>query len=192
MQEWPLLLQQDFDTLSPELQELVYRSFYHLVYRDIFYLLGEHAMTEDMIHEAFFKIISIVGKHKVSNMTAWMKQVTRNLTLDFMKKINKERHIVDLETVISTMSDFGLGMHETSVANEVEDKIRDELLHQSIIELTPDYRVIITQFYIEGKSYKEIAVDLDLSEQAVSQKLMRARKKLLHQFQRKWADFHGR
>lgn len=192
MKEWSFLLYQDFDTLAPELQELVYRSFYSLVYKDIYYLLGDHALTEDMIQEAFFKIISIVGKHKVSNMSAWMRQVARNLTYDYLKKTKKERYTVDIDAVIYVENDINLGMQQISVANEVEDKIRDELLHQAITELKPDYRILITLFYIEEKSYKDIATDLGLSEQAVSQKLMRARKKLLQQFQRKWVDFNGR
>ncbi|WP_253298440.1 RNA polymerase sigma factor [Paenibacillus sp. MSJ-34] len=192
MREWSFLLYQDFDTLAPELQEVVYRSYYSMVYKDIFYLLGDHALTEDMIQEAFFKTITIVGNHKVSNMSAWMRQVARNLTYDYLKKTKKERYTVDIDTVINIENDVTLGMQQISVANEVEDKIRDELLHQAITELKPDYRILITLFYIEEKSYKEIAAELGLSEQAVSQKLMRARKKLLHQFQSKWVDFNGK
>lgn len=74
------------------------------------------------------------------------------------------------------------------IDNEIENKIRDEVLHQVIAELKPDYRLIIKMFYIEELSSKEIAATLHISEQAVSQKLVRARKKLLEQFKRKWDE----
>lgn len=192
MKDWTILLYQDFDTLAPELQELVFRSFYSLVYKDIYYLLGDHGLSEDIVQEAFLKIISIVGNHKVANMSAWMRQLTRNLTYDFLKKEQKNRYITDLDSVISMGNEIKLGMEQISISNQVEDKIRDELLHQTITELKPDYRLLITLFYMEEKTYKEIAAELGLTEHAVSQKLMRARQKLLHQFHRKWVDSNER
>ncbi|WP_438349447.1 RNA polymerase sigma factor [Paenibacillus sp. FA6] len=186
--EWFYLFHQDFDELTPELQEIVYRSFYTHVYKDIFYLIGDHASTEDMIQEAFFKIISIVHKHQVSNYPAWLRHVTRNLTLDMMRKNKKERQMTDLSVVSSIESNIDLAVQQISVAIQVEETIRDELLLQAINELKPEYRTIITLFYIHELSYKEVAGLLDLSEHAVSQKLARARKKLLYQFQRKWDD----
>lgn len=74
------------------------------------------------------------------------------------------------------------------VEDEVENKIRNERLHEAIAELQPEYRILITLFYIEEMSYKEIADMLGLTQQIVSQKLYRARKKLLQQFQQKWVN----
>lgn len=92
MKKWYNLLYQ-FDDLSPLVQNKVYRSFYKFVYKDIFYLMKDHALTEDMIQEAFFKVISAVQKHEVYRMLPWIRQVARNITLDYMKKLHKQRHV---------------------------------------------------------------------------------------------------
>ncbi len=65
------------------------------------------------------------------------------------------------------------------LADQVEDQIRNEVLHQALNELSPNYRQAILLFYIEEKSYKEIAQELNTTEQALAQILMRARKKII-------------
>ncbi|WP_338121914.1 sigma-70 region 4 domain-containing protein [Paenibacillus elgii] len=70
----------------------------------------------------------------------------------------------------------------------MEEKIRDELLHEALNQLNFKYRQVLLLFYIEEKSYREIAQELQISEQALAQILTRARKKLFYYFSRKWVD----
>jgi RNA polymerase sigma-70 factor (ECF subfamily) len=184
------LFQQSFDKLSPQLQEMAYRSFYNLVYTDILYLLHDHSLTEDVIQDAFLKITRIIHKYKIESYPAWMKQVTRHMAIDYLKKTNKNHQTISLDSVYRVEDDLQLSLEQVSVATTVENNMRNELLYQSITELRPSQQIMIRMFYIEDLSYKEIASTLDLSEQAVSQKLARARKKLLRNFQRKWDDFY--
>ncbi|WP_405155081.1 RNA polymerase sigma factor [Paenibacillus sp. FSL K6-0108] len=185
------LFQTSFDKLSPQQQEMAYRSFYNLVYKDILYYLHDHSLTEDVIQEAFLKITRIIHKYKIESYPAWMKQVTRHIAIDYFNKTNKSRQTISLDSVIRGVEDeLQSCLEQVSVATTVENNIRNQLLHQSITELRPSQQIIIRMFYIEDLSYKEISSTLDLSEQAVSQKLARARKKLLQNFQRKWDDFY--
>jgi len=189
MKDWfPLL--HHVDTLNSEIQDVVYRAFYNFVYKDIYYLLKDHDLTEDMIQESFFKAIAAIKKHEVNNLPAWVRQIARNTTLDYIRKINKNRYMLDLNDVNNIESSFDLSKQTLRIDKEIENKIRDELLHEAIAELKADYRHLIVLFYIDELSYKEIATTLDLTEQAVSQKLLRARKKLLQQFRRKWVDLN--
>ncbi|RXZ80529.1 sigma-70 family RNA polymerase sigma factor [Paenibacillaceae bacterium] len=187
MKEWCYDLYQ-FAELHPELQSSVYDSYYKFVYRDIFYLLKDHPLTEDMIQEAFFKILSSIKKHRVDNMLPWIRQVSRNVALDYLRKTKKERYTVNVDHVNLSEEVLVSATSLLQLEDEVEDKIRNELLHQAITELRPDYRELITLFYIEEGSYKELGNELGLSEYAVSQKLYRARKKLLKQFHKKWVN----
>lgn len=131
-------------------------------------------------------MIFAVRKHEISNIFSWIRQVVRNLTFDYLKRVYKERNVTSISDVNLIESKMKLGIGSSGVDKEIENKVRDELLHETIAELKPDYRLIITLFYINELSGKEVAAILQLSEQAVSQKLLRARKKLLQQFQRKW------
>ncbi|MFD0716982.1 RNA polymerase sigma factor [Paenibacillus sp. GCM10027626] len=66
-----------------------------------------------------------------------------------------------------------------SVADKVENKLRNEMLHLAIQELKPEHRTLLIMFYLEERSYKEICRELRLSEQVMTQRSARARKKLL-------------
>ncbi|MEK4519328.1 sigma-70 family RNA polymerase sigma factor [Paenibacillus sp. FSL H8-0122] len=182
MKEWFYLFYQDFELLSFEQQETVYLSFYNLVYKNTYYLTNDHGMTEDIIQESFFKANANAHKYEIINTNAWIKQITRNTALDILKK----NQLINLHSINIDEGNIQIPEQQVEVIQQVEDKIKYELLHQSIMSLKPDYRIVITLFYIEGLSYKELSALLQISEQAVSQRLARARKKLLQQFQDRW------
>lgn len=75
-----------------------------------------------------------------------------------------------------------------TVAEQVEDQIRNEVLHETLNELNPMYRQILFLYYIEEKPYREIAQQLGTTEQALAQMMVRARKKLFHYFSKRWVD----
>jgi RNA polymerase sigma factor (sigma-70 family) len=183
MDQWIILLQTNIDDLNTDLQELVYYSFYQFVYRDTFFLVRDHARTEDIIQDAFLKIVKYGPKTHSSNMPSWIKQVTRNTTLDSLRKNKKNQHIFNLDYVTSVAH---LQAASSDIANDFEEKSRNELLYQSINELKPEYQLLLLMYYMEEKSYKEICQSLNLSESVVTQRLARARKKLLQHFSRKW------
>lgn len=72
-----------------------------------------------------------------------------------------------------------------SVAEQVEDQIRNEILHETLNQLRPEYRQALFMYYIEEKPYKEIAQELGTTEQALAQTMVRARKKLHLYFSKK-------
>lgn len=186
MKKWYAYLHQ-FDELDLEEQVIVYRSFYHYAYRDIYFLVQNHATTEDLIQESFCKILSSMKKYAVSKTLPWIRQVVRNMTIDYLRKINKERHTTTIDDVRNMEWRLELATSGSDgMDQQVEDKIRDELLHEAIMELKPAYRLIITLYYIYELPSKEIGKILRISEFAVNQRLFRARKKLLQQFLRKW------
>ncbi|QQZ62981.1 sigma-70 family RNA polymerase sigma factor [Paenibacillus sonchi] len=182
MDEWLFLLQQNIDDLDIELQKKVYHEFYQTVYKDAFYLTRDHTATEDIVQDAFIKIA--VQGHKAkydSHLSAWVKQIARNTALDWLRNNKKYLHCI-------SDSYMELTSNEVAVSQVVEITQRNQLLYQSIEELKPNYRALLYMYYIEEKSYKEICDELNLSEQVVTQRLARARKKLLKHFSGKWND----
>ncbi|SDF66434.1 RNA polymerase sigma-70 factor, ECF subfamily [Fontibacillus panacisegetis] len=184
MEQWFYFLRSPLDDLDVMIQEFVYRSFYQFVYRDIHFMVHDHALTEDIIQDAFMKAITKGPKMRSgANIPAWIKQLTRNTALDYLRKLNRDRQILAESYVISSGP-----FNEVSVASEVESRKRDELLYQAMDELKADYRTVLFLFYIEGKTYREICRELNLTEPVLTQRLARARKKLLQHFLGKWTD----
>lgn len=190
MEHWYYLLRTPIDELDTATQQLVYHSYYHLIYPGIYFMIRDHFLTEDIIQESFLKAAkNAPSLRSESNIPAWLRQIARRTALDKIKKLKKHRQMLALSSVnyIDTSASV---WNEISVTHQVENKIRDELLHLAINELKHDYRTMLYLFYMEGKSYKEIGRELNLSEIALTQRMARARKKLLKNFSEKWVDEH--
>lgn len=189
MEIWLSLMRGNIKDLGHEMQEMIYLSFRQLVYRDIFFLLRDHNLAEDVVQESFMKVHTNASKLKhTTNIEGWIKTVARNTAYDMLKKNKKYRHISELDFVNNMNDVFHVIQDETSVANEVENSMRDELLYQALDRLKPNHRQVLLLFYIEEKSYKEIAQELNVTEQALAQLLVRARKRFFQEFSGKWSD----
>lgn len=187
MEQWLTFLRSNFHYLDNASQELIYHSFRELIYHDIYFLFRDHGLAEDVVQESFLKAIEKApGLENTTNMKAWLKRVARNTAFDMLKKNKKYRHVSDLELVKE--DEFFYPTEQLAVADQVERQIRDETLHDALNQLNIKYRIVLFFFYIEEKSCKEIAEELQVSEQAIAQILTRARKKLLYYFSRKWVD----
>ncbi|WP_346836019.1 RNA polymerase sigma factor [Paenibacillus polymyxa] len=187
MEEWIAFSRSNFHHLDASSQELVYRSFWKVIYQDIYFLYRDHAFTEDVVQETFLKVVGKGPKlRNISYLKAWIKKVARNIAYDYLKKNKKYYLVTDPQEVKETELLFPF--EESSLANQVEDHIRTELLHKAVNQLNIKYRNVLILFYVEEKSYREIAGELQISEQALAQLLRRARKKLFHYFSRKWVD----
>jgi RNA polymerase sigma factor (sigma-70 family) len=183
MEQWLYLLRSKFEDLDNELQAKIYHYFYRFLYKDVNFMIRDHAQAEDIIQEVFFKVITHdYTKHHITNMKSWIKQVSRNATIDWLRKNKKHRHKIALDFIINKE------LCDRETANDVEIKIRNELLHQVLNEIKPEYRLLLTMHYLEGKPYKEICHKLNITESVLTQRMARARKKLLQQFLRKWTD----
>lgn len=188
MKQWYYLFRKKIDYLDIVSQQFVYQSFYQLVYSDIFFILRDRYLTEDIIHEAFLKASSKGPLLRSdANIPGWLKQIARRTVLDKLKKMKNERYVTDnfdiiLNNGLDSVNDG------TSVAIEVETKIRNEILHESIRELKSEYRVVLIMHYLESKPYKEICQQLGITEPVLTQRLVRARKKLLKHFLVRWTE----
>ncbi len=187
MDEWLHLLRVNINKLDSELQEIIYNSFHKFAYKNIYFLILDHSTTEDIIHESFLKLITHGTRMKHdTNIKGWIRQVTRNTTLDWIRKDRVRRHYFNKAIIDST--EETLSVYEVDIASKVEKKFRNKLLYQSIAELKPEYRHLLVLRYLEEKSFKEIREVLHLSEQIIAQRLVRARKKLFQKFSRKWME----
>lgn len=187
-----ILLRRNIHTLDAETQRRVFFSFRQLVYRDIYFLLHDHALTEDVIQEAFMKAIAKAGQiREDSNLKAWLRQVSRNTAYDMLRKNKRFRHVIGLSSVNINEEVDSSFISPVDVEQTVEQMLRDETLHEAIGELKYEYRLVLFLYYIAGLSYAEIVKETGISEQVLTQRLARARKKLAVQFSEKWGDRHA-
>ncbi|QLG40660.1 MULTISPECIES: RNA polymerase sigma factor [unclassified Paenibacillus] len=180
-----LLLASDFHNLSPQLQEEVYYEYYNMVHGLIVYIIKERAAAEDIIQEAFIKIIK--NKPLFDNevkLKAWLKVVTRNTAINYLRKNKNNRNQLDTDSVFIDMET--INQTAASVESTVETQMMQESIEFYLEQLKPEYRVLVELRWKEGLSYREMADLLDTSEEIVKQRLFRARGSIKKKLHKEW------
>nr|WP_246246218.1 sigma-70 family RNA polymerase sigma factor [Paenibacillus lemnae] len=175
----------DFENINESLQEEIYYEFYDLVYGQIMYIMRDHAAAEDIIQDAFLKVITSKPEFdSEGKLKAWLRVVTKNSTMNFLRKNKKYRNQVDVDRVF--ISEEELVPSSTNVEHQVESKLMEESITGYLAEMRPEYRLLIEYRWKHGLSYKEIADLLDTKEEIVKQRLYRARESVKKKLQREW------
>ncbi|PXW86021.1 RNA polymerase sigma-70 factor (ECF subfamily) [Streptohalobacillus salinus] len=170
-----LLTNTDFSSLDKSVQEEVYRDFYKLVYGVSIQMIHDHSVAEDIVQEAFIK--TIYHSPNIENeqqLIGWIRVVTRNLTLNLIRKNKKMRNQDDIESVINS----NINKQKDPTQAKVELRMLEDNITESMSEINSEYLNILESKWIHGKSNKEIAEEQNSTEGAVKQKIHRARKAL--------------
>ncbi|WP_110932763.1 RNA polymerase sigma factor [Paenibacillus bouchesdurhonensis] len=181
------LLVADFNDLAENVQEEIYYAFYDLVYGSVYYIVKDHQTTEDIIQEAFMKVVD----HKPSfdgeaGMKSWLKVVTRNTAINFLRKSKKYRNHLDTDSVYIEIDPFI--NPSGSVEQMVETKLMEEAIVDYLQKLKPEYRLLVEYRWKLGLSYREIAERLNVSEDVVRQRLHRTREGIKKMLFKEWGD----
>jgi RNA polymerase sigma factor (sigma-70 family) len=131
--------------------------------------LGSEEEAKDVVQEVFIRIWNNREQMvEIQNMEAWCMRITRNLSLDRIRSINRKGTQPIEESFNVHME--GLSPHESTEADESMQKIS-----QFIAELPDKQRQIIHLRDVEGYSYNEICEILELDMNQVKVYLFRAR-----------------
>ncbi len=163
--------------VANEMRDRLTREFAENYMEKLFYFClkktGSNVEAEDLTQDIALNIISALNKGVIpTSFSAWVWQIARNRYSVWAKE-KHDRH----ESV--TGSDIGDYEIEDESENALDKMIYAEqmaLLRRELAFVRSDYRNIIVAYYIESKSVREIASSLNISENTVKQRLLRARK----------------
>lgn len=179
----------DFYTLDKGLQEQVYQEYYMLVYPTIYFILREHAGVEDIIQESFLRTVRKAPMLKDKDKyESWIKKLTRNVTLNHLRKHKRNRDELEVEGVFIIKESAPASEKAIPLEKEVELKIMREAIVEYINQLSPSYRQIIAMKWIHNLSYKEMANELGVTEGVIRQRLYRARDAVRQKLLEEWGS----
>lgn len=182
----PLLFTKDFHSLPESVQQNVYREYYKLVYPLIFYIVKEYPATEDIIQESFLRAIEKAPQlQDLSRLEAWLKMLARNVSLNFLRKVKRNRNELD-PGAVHTKREPSERLLYSVLEEEVEAKLLKEDIVRYMSVLKPEYRQLMEMRWNSHLSYKEIAAALGTTESVVRQKLYRARETVKQKLQEDW------
>ena len=131
-----------------------------------FAYLHDQALAEDAVQETFLKAYRKLDQFQGnSNVKTWLSAIAINCCRD-MSRGSWFRHI-DRSVSIDTLPP------RAEESNPEDDSVSVEVMNLPI-----RLREVVLLYYFEDMNTNEIAETLQISQQAVSSRLMRARKKL--------------
>ncbi len=138
---------------------------------------GSLSQSEDLAQETFVAAWKQLGSlREPPKLRSWLCQIARNLTYGALKQQRREpSHAAEsLEEISELRSPEPLPV-ERAISNEER-----EILWRSIEQIPEIYREPLILFCREHQSIEAVAQNLELTEDAVKQRLSRGRK-LLHE-----------
>jgi len=137
---------------SAELETLgeLYKRYMDLVYGVCLKYLKDSESAKDAVMQIFEELIVKLKKHEVENFKSWLYQVAKNYCLMQLRSPRNQR-TAEINIAVMQFEENG---HLNAVL-EKEEKL-DKM--EQCLETLPDIqRIVIRQFYLEGKCYNEIA-----------------------------------
>lgn len=145
------------------------QNYSSLLYKACNTILKNQTLVEEAVQDSFLKIIHGVHSfdHKASLKT-WMYTIAYRTAIDYHRRL---KYSEDLDQVTQSASESRADLE----LERSEDQLK---IFQMLETLNLDDRKIVTLFYLEELSIKEVCDIMEMSEANVKVRLFRARKAL--------------
>ena len=135
------------------------------------------AEAEDVVQETMIKVWNRRDRwDEIESIEAFCLTICRNIALDKMKKAENQNQSLDDEHDAPDHS------YSSNPAEQAEQRDRVELIRRLIDNLPEKQRSVMQLRDFEGKSYKEIAQIMAISEEQVKINIFRARQTIKQKF----------
>ncbi|MGY6521748.1 MAG: RNA polymerase sigma factor [Mongoliitalea sp.] len=146
------------------------REIFHAQSRPLFHLcvryIPNQADAEDILSLAFSKIFEKLTSFKYQgegSLEAWMRQITVNECLMFLRKKQKAPMMVEPDNNIVALEDNAI------------HQLTNQEIYQLILQLPEGYRTVFNLYEIEGYSHPEISEKLGISVGTSKSQLSKAK-----------------
>lgn len=145
--------------------EFIIERFKNRIFTVCYRIIGNIEDAKDISQDTFIEIfMKLKTLHDPRKFSVWIYKIAVNKSINFLRKRSRVLIFSNADSFVT------------------EEKNRDitkrDTINFLLSRLTPDYRTVLVLFYIEGKTAREIASILDITESAVKMRLKRAREKL--------------
>jgi len=134
----------------------LYRKYVQAMYNTVVRMVPNKMDAEDIIQEVFVKVFQKMSEFRgESTLGAWIKRITVNTTLNFIRQRKEIKFMENEEWDRSNLL-----LEEKKIDPEFSIK----QVHHAIKKLPDGCRVVLNLFLLEGYQHKEIASILKISE----------------------------
>ena len=149
----------------------LYEEYYDKIARYVYVHISNKEEAEDIAGEVFLKALQSLKSYREQGvpMQGWLFRIAHNLTVDYLRKMNKRR-TVPIDSVVLQGND--------NPANTAEKNIEFERVSEAMQELTTEQREVINLRFFGGLTSKEVGGVLGKSDGAVREMQRAAIEKL--------------
>jgi len=139
--------------------------------------------AKDVYQEVFLRVYKALPKFGFrSEFSTWMYRIVTNVCLTFHESRKKNQHVPFEENLLngdgrldSSTTNMQDGVSHNQLCSQLESTM---LVQQSITELSPKQRMVLTLKHFHGYKIREIAVLMNCSEGTVKKHLFTAIERL--------------
>ena len=144
------------------------------------YLKNEEE-AKDAVQQVFFKAINELQKYKVEYIKSWLYMVAKNHCLMKLRDKGKKTYQINEQVLAAP--------HETQDIKEAEEKDKTlDQMTQALKELNKEQQLCLTLFYLEKKSYQQVAEHTGYSLMQVKSHIQNGKRNLKLQLERLQQD----
>ena len=131
-----------------ELLGELYQCYMDLVYGVCLKYMKDSEEAKDCVINIFEELITKLRRHEVVNFKGWLYRLTKNFCLMRLRQQKHKPVNIDIST-----------MHLQDFVHRDYDIVKEDNLKQleyCMARLNNEQRIVIEQFYLQSKCYKEI------------------------------------
>jgi RNA polymerase sigma-70 factor (ECF subfamily) len=134
---------------------VLFQRYTHLIFGVCMKYLKDEDDCEDASMQIFEKLLTDLKKHEIQQFKAWLHMVCKNFCLMQLRsgktKLKHQKELQkDLETNMETDHELHLSMASIK-------EVQLSLMEDCIKELNKEQKICIELFYLQEKSYSEVA-----------------------------------
>ena len=150
------------------------------IYKTVYAVLQSSHDAEDVTQEVLLQIYRSLPTYRLDGIKTWITRIAINKAIDWRRsRLRRPEQLVNssvADTDAYSTSDVD-GWQARAPAAEAQAMERSSKLQltEQLQQLPENYRAIVKSYYIEDKSYEEIAHETGLQIKGVETRLYRAR-----------------
>ncbi|NKI33459.1 RNA polymerase sigma factor [Croceivirga thetidis] len=149
-------------------------AYKNIVFTVALRMLKNREEAEEVAQDTFIKVYKSLERFKGdSKLSTWIYRIAYNTCLDRLKKNNKDLTNVAIDEI------NGFEIKDVDNALElIADSEKSDVIKACIAKLSPKDSALLTLFYFEERSLKELGEILSMNQNSVKVGLFRARGRL--------------
>ena len=161
---------------SPKAQQQMLERYGRAVFAQVARLVPSFEDAEEVYQDVFIKVFKNINMYdqEKSSLKTWVSHIAYNESISFLR--NKTMPVIYYEDREGEAEKLSESEVEATFGHPNPETV--QLIRAALKHLPPDERAIITMFYYEEMSLKEIAYVTESIPTTIASKLSRTRKKL--------------